>query len=573
MDRARLGAARTARLLLYAIVLPAFAVAPLGLDKPYRPARIAAVALLALAVAALCVPRARARLVRAWDHHALLRGADTLLWNGLLALASAECVLAVAASVSSHPLLASPSARSSSHVAEIRSRLRAWNAESDALHPGVFNDTDWQMPKPPGLVRIAALGDSFAYGIVGYERNFLTLLEPLLGERVGRRVEVANLGLPELHPSDYLYLLEQEGLALEPDAVLVLLYAGNDFHLAKPRSWLDLRRYRVFEFTRRAALLSAELVRRAREDGAGPGQSSAASRGRAARDRRERPAGHVGRRLSANPDRLCRAAATRRRDRREDARAHRVDARGARPDRGARRAASGRDRRAAERAPGGSRPPGDRVGGDRPRARLARPGSPVPPRRRSLRRARRARDRSPAGDRGRPSRGARLPPARHALECARQRGRGRALAPWRMRAPGSRVPLLRLCWPRAHRPVREEQGPHPDHALDRARARARGAHAVRDPRGEAAPVGGALARPALDARERAALRARLRVHPRAGRLEARVRGSRGPRSDRDVHARLLAVADRARAARPRRARRSALHGARAVRWPSSSAPA
>jgi hypothetical protein len=150
--------------------------------------------------------------------------------------------------------------------------LRAWNTESGALHPGVFNDTDWQVPKPSDSLRIAALGDSFAYGIVGYPNNFLTLLEPLLGERLGHRVEVANLGLPELHPSDYLYLLEQEGVALEPDAVLVLLYAGNDFHLAKPRSWFDLRCYRVFEFTRRAALLSAELVPRAREDGAGAGQ-------------------------------------------------------------------------------------------------------------------------------------------------------------------------------------------------------------------------------------------------------------------------------------------------------------
>ncbi len=80
----------------------------------------------------------------------------------------------------------------------------------------------------PDTYRIVALGDSFAFGVVPYEDNYLTLLEDGLN-RPDRPVEVINMGIPRTAPMDYLALLVAEGLPLEPDLVLVSFYIGNDF--------------------------------------------------------------------------------------------------------------------------------------------------------------------------------------------------------------------------------------------------------------------------------------------------------------------------------------------------------
>lgn len=256
---------RAARLFAYAIALPPLAVAPFALKRPNEPAQVGIAVLLVIAAALWLVPAARVRLARVWERSAALRAADAVLWNGLLVFVLAEALLAVAACFSSHPFLSAPHARAQWHVAEVRSRMKALNSDLEVMRPDAFNDSEWQVPKPAGLLRIAALGDSFAYGIVGHQRNFLTELERALGARLERPVEIANLGLPELDPIDYLYLLEQEGLRLEPDAVLVCLYSGNDFRRNRPPSWLDVRRYRTYEFPRRAVLALAERARRAVE--------------------------------------------------------------------------------------------------------------------------------------------------------------------------------------------------------------------------------------------------------------------------------------------------------------------
>ena len=91
-----------------------------------------------------------------------------------------------------------------------------------------FNDVEHARDRPAGVrYRIAALGDSMVFGVVPYAANYLTLLESALAPE--GPVEVVNMGVPGTTPRDYLSILVNEGLAFEPDLVLVSFFIGNDF--------------------------------------------------------------------------------------------------------------------------------------------------------------------------------------------------------------------------------------------------------------------------------------------------------------------------------------------------------
>jgi hypothetical protein len=68
-----------------------------------------------------------------------------------------------------------------------------------------FLDTEFSEPSS-GSFRVVALGDSFAFGVVPYPDNYLTLLEADLAQ-AGVRAEVFNMGIPRTAPADYLNLL------------------------------------------------------------------------------------------------------------------------------------------------------------------------------------------------------------------------------------------------------------------------------------------------------------------------------------------------------------------------------
>ena len=76
-----------------------------------------------------------------------------------------------------------------------------------------FNDVEFSAKKVAGTTRILGIGDSFAFGIVPYEYNYLTLIEQNL-KQSGHNVEVINMGIPSIGPREYLSLLVNEGLAL-----------------------------------------------------------------------------------------------------------------------------------------------------------------------------------------------------------------------------------------------------------------------------------------------------------------------------------------------------------------------
>jgi hypothetical protein len=117
-----------------------------------------------------------------------------------------------------------------------RTDYNQFRAAAGSLHSGHvvnslgFNDREVSIEKPEGIYRILGLGDSFAFGVVPYPDNYLTLLEDHLDHGRGQ-VEVVNMGIPRIGPASYLALLEHEGLRMEPDLVVLSFYIGNDFNL------------------------------------------------------------------------------------------------------------------------------------------------------------------------------------------------------------------------------------------------------------------------------------------------------------------------------------------------------
>jgi hypothetical protein len=99
-----------------------------------------------------------------------------------------------------------------------------------------FNDTEFSTEKASEAFRIVALGDSFAFGVVPYRYNYLTLLEEMLKVR-NSGAEVFNMGIPAASPYHYADLLFKEGLAFKPDGVIVSLFIGNDLlrRAARPK--------------------------------------------------------------------------------------------------------------------------------------------------------------------------------------------------------------------------------------------------------------------------------------------------------------------------------------------------
>jgi len=242
------------RLLLYACMLPPIGVA-LGLGRRSHATTAIAVG-VAACVVALLWPRARRALTACHARSRVLRVADAALWNLSLVLLASEATLRVTSRFSNHPLLASPNAGTQARIEQERQRLLAFYGAS-GVNARSYNDTAWS-PDPGDAFRIVALGDSFAFGVVGYERNFLTLLESDLSQRIGRPVEVANLGIPRMQPKEYLQILLDDGLALHPDLILLCLYTGNDFEPPVNSSPLDASNWRVVGFASRLSRYLAE---------------------------------------------------------------------------------------------------------------------------------------------------------------------------------------------------------------------------------------------------------------------------------------------------------------------------
>ena len=90
-----------------------------------------------------------------------------------------------------------------------------------------FKDKEFS-EKKENIYRIIGIGDSFTFGVVPYEYNYLTLLGSDL-QRAGYDIEVLNMGICAMGPKEYLSLFVSEGLKLKPDMLLLSFFVGNDF--------------------------------------------------------------------------------------------------------------------------------------------------------------------------------------------------------------------------------------------------------------------------------------------------------------------------------------------------------
>ena len=110
-----------------------------------------------------------------------------------------------------------------------------WKKEGDAfvrIDSRGLRGAEVAVPKPAGTFRVAFLGDSCTEALqVPEEKTFAELVERDLGRcpaLAGRPVEALNLGVAGYGTLQELLALRHQAWPLEPDAVVLAFYSGND---------------------------------------------------------------------------------------------------------------------------------------------------------------------------------------------------------------------------------------------------------------------------------------------------------------------------------------------------------
>jgi hypothetical protein len=113
--------------------------------------------------------------------------------------------------------------------AELRLEQREYEVHLRYNRHG-FRDEEIPPAKGAGELRILCLGDSFVEGVgVAVEDRFCDVAERELARRRGGPVVAINAGQMATGPIEYFHNLLDFGIALEPDLVVVAIFAGNDF--------------------------------------------------------------------------------------------------------------------------------------------------------------------------------------------------------------------------------------------------------------------------------------------------------------------------------------------------------
>jgi len=112
-----------------------------------------------------------------------------------------------------------------------------WNEEGgnyERINSQGFHDREHSLSKPPGTIRIAVLGDSYAEALhVPMESAFWAEAERKLQScsgLSGRKVEVLNFGVSGYGTAQELITLRSRVWAYSPDIVLLAFTTGNDLN-------------------------------------------------------------------------------------------------------------------------------------------------------------------------------------------------------------------------------------------------------------------------------------------------------------------------------------------------------
>lgn len=97
-------------------------------------------------------------------------------------------------------------------------------------------DREHPLQKPVGAFRTILVGDSFAEGAF-VEKSIGMRMEELWQSEGRHDLEVMNLGIAATGPPQYFYRIRNIALSLQPDALVLMFYSGNDFVANPPSFW------------------------------------------------------------------------------------------------------------------------------------------------------------------------------------------------------------------------------------------------------------------------------------------------------------------------------------------------
>jgi hypothetical protein len=158
-----------------------------------------------------------------------------LLISTVLALLVAEVALRIAGV--SYPNFYGPDPRRG--WALLPGSAGWWTKEGRAwvrINGDGMRDEEHAVPKPPGTLRIAFLGDSCTESLqVPQEQTFWKLLEkdlaaqcPAMAAVAGKKVEALDFGVSGYGTAQELLTLKDDVWKYQPDLVLLAFYTGND---------------------------------------------------------------------------------------------------------------------------------------------------------------------------------------------------------------------------------------------------------------------------------------------------------------------------------------------------------
>jgi hypothetical protein len=109
-----------------------------------------------------------------------------------------------------------------------------------------FNDIERKKDKKiKDNINIVVIGDSFVFGAVPRNDNFVSVTQQLARSSVPN-VEIWNMGIPGTGPENYLNVIRRDALSAKTDIVCVVFFIGNDITQSHPdfktRIWFGAAR-------------------------------------------------------------------------------------------------------------------------------------------------------------------------------------------------------------------------------------------------------------------------------------------------------------------------------------------